>query len=101
MKIQSFLEAKQREYVKKKKHLKRQIFFLKAKLFFVFVLPVVIILLAVKTLKIFLQIKLRNAVSQPSDSHRQEEHREERPAKQPVSLSSFKPEFITPEPVKD
>ena len=48
---------------KKEKAAETETFFVKVKLFLIFILPVVIILLTVKVLKTFLQIKLRNAAS--------------------------------------
>ncbi len=100
MKIQSFLQAKQREYLKKKKLLKRKLFFVKVKLFLIFILPVVIILLTVKVLKTFLQIKLRNAASKTVTKD-QEKNKGSAPAKRPVSQTFFKPQFITPVPVRE
>ena len=69
-------------------------------LFLIFILPVVIILLTVKVLKTFLQIKLRNAASKTVTKD-QEKNKGSAPAKRPVSQTSFKPQFITPVPVRE
>ncbi len=98
MKLKAFFRAKQQELAHQKKLLKRKTFILKVKIFFLGVLPVVIALLAVKTLQILLQIKLREAASAAltPDSP---ENSLSKPVIKPVSQTSFKPEFITPVPV--
>lgn len=91
MKLQTFWETKKREYMKKKKLLKRKAFLLKARIFLTCVLPVVIILLAVKVVQTLFRIKLREAAS-AAISH-------DEPVKKPVVQSTEKPEFVTPSPV--
>ncbi len=91
MKLHGFLEEKKRGYRKKMKQLKRKAFFLKARLFLTFVLPVVIILLTVKVIKTLLRMKLREAASSVLPH--------EEPVRQPVTQTAQKPEFVTPVPV--
>lgn len=72
------------------KKLKKKIFVIKAKIFLLFVLPSVAVLLAVKTLETLLRVKLREAASSVSP---------DRPEIQPVSQTSFQPKIVPARPV--
>jgi len=63
MKLQSLIDQKRREFAKKKKIMKRKAFFLKVKIFLTCVLPVVIILLAVKVVQTLVKTKVRKAAA--------------------------------------
>lgn len=78
--------------MKKKKQLRRKAFLLKARIFLTCVLPVVIILLAVKVVQTLFRMKLREAAS-AALSH-------DEPVKKPVVQSAEKPDFVTPSPVR-
>lgn len=97
MKLKTFIQTKKRELARRKKQLKRKAFILKLKIFFLWVLPVVIVLLAVKTLQTLLRVRLRSqAAAVPLDSR---EDRGPEPVIKPVTQTSSKPEFVTPVPV--
>ena len=91
MKFRSYTERLCRRLAKKKKLLKRKALLFKVKIFFTCVLPVVIILLAVKIIQTFLRMKLREAAS-AALSHKE-------PVKKPVTQTVEKLEVITPVPV--
>lgn len=98
MKFQSFIQAKQKELTRRKKLLKRKALVLKIKIFFLGILPVVIVLLAVKTLQTLLRIKLRQAascVSHPDSPAAPDSA----PVIKPVTQTFSKPDFVTPVPV--
>ncbi len=97
MKFQAFLDSRKYAYMKKKKQLKRKAFLLKARLFLTFVLPVVIVLLAVKTIQTFIRIKLRKTASSVLD---RDSHKQEKPVIKSVSQTFSKPDFITPVPAE-
>lgn len=88
MNLQTFWETKKRGYMKKKKKLRRKAFLLKARIFLTCVLPVVIVLLAVKVVQTLFRMQLREAAS-AALSH-------DGPVKKPVVQSTEKPEFVTP-----
>ena len=89
MKLHTFFQEKQRELIRGKKLLMRRVFFLKARILFFWVLPFVIVLLAVKTFQTLLRIKLRELAS--SQVHK--------PVIKPVTQISSRPDFVTPVPV--
>ncbi len=95
MKFGMFFQEKQRELARRKKLLKRKVFFLKAKILLLWVLPFVIILLGVRTLRIFLRVKLRELSVQTAPSPVNTNHK---PVVRPVTQTSSKPDFITPVP---
>lgn len=76
-----------------KKRLKKLSFRLKVKIFLTVILPGIAALLAVETARTFLRVSLREnaAKVQPEDQAAEP---------QPVSLKTFRPDFITPQPVK-
>ncbi len=75
-----------------KKRLRRKLFLLKVKFTAFVVFPVLLLLLAAETVRVLLRSELR----------RQPEKAPGSPARAvPVSLVSFRPRFITPEPVKN
>ena len=86
--LQAFIDRKHRELLKKKKLLKRKAFFLKTRLFLTCVLPVIIILLAVKVIQTLVRIEVRKAAANAVEK-----------GKRAVVQNSEKPEFITPVPV--
>lgn len=92
MKLQSLIDQKRRELAKKKKRMKRKAFRLKAKFFLTCVLPVVIILLAVKVIQTLVRLQVRKAAAGAVEKER---------GKQEVVQTAEKPEFITPVLVKD
>lgn len=63
MKLQVFIDQKRRQFVKKKKLMKRKVFFLKARIFLTCVLPVVILLLAAKVIQTLVRMELRKAAA--------------------------------------
>ena len=75
------------------KKLKKNLFILKVKIFFLFLLPAFIVLLSLRTLETFLRIRLRRSACSLSHST------EHAPVIRPVSQTSFRPDFITPVPV--
>lgn len=94
MKLHTFFQEKQRELISGKKLLMRRVFFLKARILFFWVLPFVIILLAVKTFQTLLRIKLRELASSQvtgNPGHK--------PVIKPVTQISSRPDFVTPVPV--
>ena len=90
MKLHTFFQEKQRELIRGKKLLMRRVFFLKARILFFWVLPFVIILLAVKTFQTLLRIKLRELASSQVTGN---------PGHKPVTQISSRPDFVTPVPV--
>lgn len=88
MKLQTFWETKKHGYLKKRKQLKRKVFFLKARIFLTCVLPVAAILLAAKAVQTLFRVKLREAAS-AALSH-------DKPVKKPVVQTAEKPEFVSP-----
>lgn len=93
MKLQVFMDQKHREFAKKKKLLKRKAFFVKAKIFLIFILPPVIVLLAVKVIQTFVRMKIRTAASDGTEKR-------SAGGKKPVDQKAEKPEFVTPVPVE-
>lgn len=91
MKFGMFFQKKRRELARRKKLLKRKVFFLKAKILLLWVLPFVIILLGVRILRIFLRVKLRELAVQTAPPPVRKNHK-------PVTQTSSKPDFITPAP---
>ncbi len=87
MKFRSYTERLCRRLAKKKKLLKRKALLFKVKIFFTCVLPVVVVLLAVKVMKTLVRIEIRKAAGAG------------KPVRQPIEQTSEKPAFITPEPV--
>ena len=85
---QNFYEALQSLVRKEIKHLKRRQFIMKSKIFLLIILPVVIVMLTVKTAQVWLGIKLKEF--QPASDE---------PAIKPVHQEIIRNEFITPEPV--
>lgn len=99
MKLNTFFLEKQRELARRKKLLKKKVFILKLKIFFLLILPVVIVLLAAKTLQTLLGVKLRNSASPAPLSGDFGADRDKGPVIKPVSQTFSKPEFVTPAPV--
>lgn len=100
MNLNTFFQEKKKELIRRKKLLKRKVFFLKAKVFLLWVLPAVIILLAVRILKTLLRIKLRAAAASVGTSpSRGQEPKDLGAAVKPISQTSFTPDFVTPVPV--
>lgn len=99
MKLNAFFQERQRELARRKKLLEKKVFILKLKIFFLLVLPVVIVLLAAKILQTLLRVKLRNAASPAPLSADSGADRDKGPVIRPVSQTSSKPEFVTPVPV--
>lgn len=88
-KQRNFIENIQYNYEKELKRLRRRKFLLKAKIFLTLVLPVLIILLAIKVAQTYLRLHLKKVSSQVGKAVI-------KPVKQIVS----KPEFVKPEPVQ-
>ena len=99
MKPNMLFQEKQRELARRKKLLKKKVFILKLKIFFLLILPVVIVLLAAKTLQTFLRIRLRNSAAPAPLSGDFGADRDKGPVIKPVSQTFSKPEFVTPAPV--
>lgn len=95
MKFRSYTERLCRRLAKKKKLLKRKALLFKVKIFFTCVLPVVVVLLAVKVMKTLVRIEIRKAAG--AGKHGPAGTR--KPVRQPIEQTSEKPAFITPEPV--
>ena len=91
MKLQSFIERKCYQLAKKKKLLKRRAFFFKIKIFLTCILPVVIVLLAVKIIQTLVRTEIRKAAAGAGELTHSNQ-------KKPAVQISEKPEFITPKP---
>lgn len=101
MKLQSLIDKKRREYSKKKKLMKRKVFFLKAKIFLTCVLPVVVILLAVKVIQTLVRMEVRKAATGAADKNKDEDKKVKKGAKRkPVIQKWEKTEVVKPVPVE-
>lgn len=83
-------ETWKKKIQKEKKRIKRKKFLLKARFFLLVILPVVVLVLAVKTARVWVHLKLKS-IAPPL----------EKPKIRPITLEPVEKEFITPQKAGD
>lgn len=98
-KQQTFFHLLETELQKKKKIWKKQKLLFQTKVFFTLVLPFIITVLFLKVVQTWLRIHIRKAAQTSEEAARSSV--QTAGTRKEVSRTSFRPEFITPEPAEE
>lgn len=94
----TLIQTIQNHIEKEKKLIRRKKFLLKFKIFLCIILPIVLILLTVKVVKIWLKLKLKNAMVPGLKKHPEPKHLKKAPV--PQQIIEPEPAGVIYEPVK-
>ena len=98
-KQQTFFHLLETELQKKKKIWKKQKLLFQTKVFFTLVLPFIITVLFLKVVQTWLRIHIRKAAQTSEEAARSSV--QTAGTRKELSRTSFRPEFITPEPAEE